>query len=125
MIPIPGNTSKKSSEGSWVFRSVGSESSIGFPQKYNIPIGVLIITVVTSLLCVLLPLGFLVFGDIYLAIGCCLGLYVTFKFRKESESHLKTGLIVGLAGSVLTMFFISAKDIYTIDSIIYEIGKYP
>jgi len=49
-------------------------------------------------------------ADIYLVIGGGIGLYLTFKNIKESQSHIKTGIIVGLTGSVLSLFLIGFFD---------------
>jgi len=57
----------------------------GFSQRYNMLIGVQIIALLTSILFFVFPIGFLFLGDIYLVIGCCVGLYFTFKNKKESQ----------------------------------------
>jgi len=92
------------------------EPYVGFPQRNNMLIGILICAFVTSVLFILIPIGIFFMGDIYLVVGCGFGLYLTFKNRKESQSHIKTGLIVGLIGSVLSLILISLFDwiIYSI-----------
>jgi len=83
------------------------ESYSGFTQRYNMLIGISICTLFTSILLAIMPYGFFFLGDIYLVIGCCFGLYFTFKYKKESQSHIKTGIIVGLVGSVLSIILAS------------------
>jgi hypothetical protein len=53
-----------------------------------------------------LPTGIFFLGDILLVIGSCIGLYFTFKKRKDKQLHIKTGVIVGLVGSVLSLVLI-------------------
>ena len=78
----------------------------GFVQKYNILIGIIICALLTSILQTIMPMWFFFFGDIYLVLGCFFGLYITFKYLKESQSHIKTGILVGLTGSVLSLILI-------------------
>ena len=80
-----------------------AESYSGFFQRYNMLIGVLICALFTSILYFILPLSFFFMSDIYLVVGNCFGLYFTFNNRKESQSHIKTGVIVGLVGSILSL----------------------
>lgn len=82
------------------------EPYIGFFQKYNITIGVLLSGLITSIFFMVVPTGFFFLGDILLVIGSCIGLYFTFKKRKENQLHIKTGVIVGLVGSVLSLVLI-------------------
>ena len=86
------------------------ETYSGFFQKYNVFIGIIICALFTSILQTigfLFYIGFLFLGDIYIVLGCFFGLYITFKYKKESQSHIKTGLIVGLIGSVLSLILSS------------------
>jgi riboflavin transporter FmnP len=84
------------------------ESDIGFLQRYNILIGILIYSLFTSILLFFFTGVFFFFGgDIFLVAGCCLGLYFTFKKKQDSQSHIKTGVIVGAVGSVLVLVFFS------------------
>jgi len=87
-----------------------AETYSGFVQRYNMIIGVLICALLTNVLFLILPIGFLVIADIFLVIGSCTGLYFTFKYRKESQSYIKTGIIVGLTGSVLSLLLIGCFD---------------
>ncbi|MHA2289724.1 MAG: hypothetical protein ACXABG_13145 [Promethearchaeota archaeon] len=95
------------------------ESKNEFLQRYNILIGIIICTFFTSIFTLVLQTGFFFMGDIFLVISCGIGLYVTFENRSESQSHLKTGLIVGLGGSVLSIILISLlfSIVYRIDFI--------
>ena len=86
-----------------------AETYYGF-ARYNMLIGVLISALLTNILFLIIPLGLFIIADIFLVIGSCIGLYFTFKYRKESQSHIKTGIIVGLAGSVLSLLLISCFD---------------
>ena len=97
------------------------KSESGFIQRYNMLIGIIIIALFTSILLTILPYGIIFFGDIYLVIGCCFGLYFTFKYKKESQSHIKTGIIVGLTGSVLSIILASIfiALVYTIDFFLF------
>jgi len=79
----------------------------GFAQRNNMMIGILICAFTTSVLFFFIPFGFFFDGDIFLVLGCGIGLYLTFKNIKESQSHIKTGMIVGLIGSVLSLLLIS------------------
>ena len=98
-----------------------SEFFAGFVQKNNMLVGILICALFTSIIFEILYyflgflfnlsfLGIVFLADIYLIIGNCVGLYVTFKNRKETQSHIKTGLIVGLVGSFLSLFLIGLID---------------
>ena len=82
------------------------ESYSGFAQRNNMLIGIIICALFTSILFLILPYGFIFLADIYLVIGCCIGLYFTFKNKIESQSYIKTGIIVGLIGSVLSLLLI-------------------
>jgi len=84
-----------------------AETYSGFIQKYNVMIGVLLCALSTSILILIFPMGLFFLGDIYLVVGGGIGLYFTFKNRKESQSHIKTGIIVGLTGPVLSLILIS------------------
>ena len=83
------------------------ESYSGFAQRNNMMIGVLICAFTTSVLFFFIPTSFFFLADIFLVLGCCIGLYFTFRNIKESQSHIKTGIIVGLTGSVLSLLLIS------------------
>ena len=83
------------------------ETYSGFFQKYNVFIGIIVCVLLASISLTILPFGFLFLGDIYIGLGCFFGLYITFKYKKESQSHIKTGLIVGLIGSVLSLILSS------------------
>ena len=84
------------------------KSESGFLQRFNMLIGIINCTIITSILFMIWPFfGFISYGDIFLVIGCFFGLYITFKYKKESQSHIKTGLIVGLIGSVSSLILIS------------------
>ena len=87
-----------------------AETYSGFAQRYNMVIGVLLSVLITNIMFLILPTGIFFMGDTLLVIGDCIGLYFTFRYRKESESHIKTGIIVGLAGSVLSLLLISCFD---------------
>lgn len=81
-----------------------------FVQKNNMLVGILICALITSILWIIFPIGAFFVADIYLVIGNCLGLYLTFKNRKETQSHIKTGIIVGLTGSILGLILIGILD---------------
>jgi len=83
------------------------ESYSGFAQRNNMMIGVIICAFTTSVLFFLMPSGIFFMADMFLVVGCVIGLYLTFKNLKESQSHIKTGIIVGLTGSVLSLLLIS------------------
>ena len=87
-----------------------AETYSGFAQRYNMAIGVLLSVLITNILFLILPTGFFFMGDIILVIGCCIGLYFTFRYRKESQLHIKTGIIVGLISSVLSLLSIGFFD---------------
>lgn len=86
------------------------EPYIGIFQRHNILIGVLLSALLTSIASfVFIPFGFFGFvfwADIFLVIGVGIGLYITFKNINESQSPIKTGLIVGLTGSLLSLVLI-------------------
>lgn len=75
-------------------------------KKNNMLFGILICALTTSLLFLILPLSAFFIGDIFLILGNCLGLIFSFKNRKETQQYIKTGVIVGLIGSILSLFFI-------------------
>ena len=79
------------------------ETYTGFFQKYNVLIGIIVCVLIASVSLTIMPFGFLFLGDIYIALGCIFGLFITFKYKKESQPHIKTGLIVGLIGSVSSL----------------------
>jgi len=98
------------------------ESYSGFAQRYNIMLGVLLFAFSTSIMLLILPeLWFFFIGDIFLLVGGSIGLYFTFKNRKESQSYIKTGIIVGLIGSVLSLVLISFFE-WILYSLEYEIN---
>jgi len=82
------------------------EPYIGIFQRYNILIGVLLSALLTSISFMFFPFGFVFMADIFLVVGVVIGLYITFKNRNESQSHIKIGLIVGLTGSLLSLLLI-------------------
>ncbi len=86
---------------------MATEPYTGFIQRYNMMIGVLTCALITSVLFLVMPSGIFFMADMFLVMGCCIGLYLTFKNRKESQTHIKTGLIVGLTGSFLALLMIS------------------
>jgi len=83
------------------------KSDYGFTQRYSMVIGILICSLFTGIMFLIFPIAFIFLADLYLVAGCCLGLYFTFKKKQDSQSHIKTGIIVGAVGSVLALFFIS------------------
>jgi hypothetical protein len=83
------------------------EGFFEFVKKYNMLFGVLICALVTSVVFMIIPVYFFFLADIHLIIGNCFGLYFTFKNRIETQSHIKTGLIVGLVGSLLSLLLIA------------------
>jgi len=93
-----------------------AETDSGFAQRYNMAIGVLLSILITNVLFLILPRGFFFRGDIILVIGSCIGLFFTFKYRKESQLHIKTGVIVGITSSILSLLLISFVEwiFYTI-----------
>ena len=97
---------------------MADETYSGFVQRYNILIGILLCALLTSILFSILPIVFFFIGDIYLVIGGGIGLYFTLKNKKESQSHIKTGIIVGLNGSILSLFLI-----VFFDWILYSLGQ--
>ncbi len=96
-----------------------AETDSGFAQRYNMLIGVLLSVLITNVLFLILPTGFFFIGDIILVIGSCIGLFFTFKYRNEYQSHIKTGVIVGLVSSILSLLLIGF-----VDWIIYFIPVY-
>ena len=82
------------------------ETYLGFVQKYNMIIGVLLCSLLPSILFLISPFGFIFPADIFLVVGCALGLFITFKNRKESQSHITTGIVVGFIGSFLALLLL-------------------
>ena len=78
----------------------------GNVQKYNILLGILLCGFITSFLFFIMPFGIIFPSDVYLVVGGGIGLYFTFKNRKESQSHMETGIVVGFVGSVLSLLLI-------------------
>ena len=89
---------------------MAAETYSGFAQRYSMVIGVLLSVLITNVLFLILPTGFFFMGDIILIIGSCIGLFFTFKYRKEYQSHIKTGVIVGLTSSILSLLVIGFFD---------------
>ncbi|NVM19662.1 MAG: hypothetical protein HWN80_18315 [Candidatus Lokiarchaeota archaeon] len=87
-----------------------AEPYSGFAQRYNMILGILISAFSTNILFLIIPIGLFFMADIFLIVGSCFGLYFTFRYRKESQSHIKTGMIVGLVSSILSLFLISCFD---------------
>ena len=104
---------------------MADESYSEFAQRYNVVLGILLFAFSTSVLLSFIPFGIFFTGDLFLVIGGSIGLYFTFKYRKESQSHVKTGIIVGLIGSVLSLILIGLFDwiIYFIP--LYGLGLIP
>jgi len=96
-----------------------AETDSGFAQRYNMAIGVLLSVLITNILFLILPRGFFFPGDIVLVIGSCIGLFFTFKYRKESQLHIKTGVIVGITSSILSLLLIGF-----VEWIFYSISVY-
>jgi len=84
-----------------------AETYSGFAQRYSMVIGVLLSVLITNTLFLIRPTEFFFLGDIMLVIGDCIGLFFTFKYRKEYQTHIKTGVIVGLTSSILSLLLIS------------------
>ena len=80
-----------------------SEFYNGYVKKNNMLFGILIIALVTSIFFIIIPTGFFFTGDIHLLIGTLVGEYFTFKTRKETQSFIKLGVIVGAAGAFLAL----------------------
>ena len=89
---------------------MAAETYSGFAQRYSMVIGVLLSVLITNVLFLILPTGFFFMGDIILIIGSYIGLFFTFKYRKEYQSHIKTGVIVGLTSSILSLLLIGFLD---------------
>jgi hypothetical protein len=89
---------------------MAAETYSGFAQRYSMVIGVLLSVLITNVLFLILPTGFFFMGDIILIIGGSIGLFFTFKYRKEYQSHIKTGVIVGLTSSILSLLLIGFLD---------------
>ena len=89
---------------------MAAETYSGFAQRYSMVIGVLLSVLITNVLFLILPTGFFFDGDIILIIGGSIGLFFTFKYRKEYQSHIKTGVIVGLTSSILSLLLIGFLD---------------
>ena len=89
---------------------MAAETYSGFAQRYSMVIGVLLSVLITNVLFLILPTGFFFEGDIILIIGGSIGLFFTFKYRKEYQSHIKTGVIVGLTSSILSLLVIGFFD---------------
>jgi len=98
-----------------------AETYSGFAQRYNMLIGVLICALFPSIMYLILPFEIIFLADIYLVVGCCIGLYFTFKNLNESQSHIKTGIIVGFIGSVLSLVLIGIfySLVYSFDFILF------
>ncbi len=54
--------------------------------------------------------GFYLFADINFVLGTIFGVVITLNNRLEHQSILKSGVIVGLAGGLLSSFFISLYE---------------
>ena len=92
---------------------MAEESYSGPIQKYNMLLGILLCTLITGvfyMFSISFFIGIIFRGDLFYIIGSIAGLYVTFKYRKESQTHLKTGIIVALAGAVFSILFIIIVD---------------
>ena len=89
---------------------MAAETYSGFAQRYNMVLGVLLSVLITNILFLILPTGFFFMGDIILIIGGCIGLYFTFRYKKVFQSHIKTGVIVGLTSSILSLLSIGFFD---------------
>ena len=81
-----------------------SEFYNGYVKENNKLFGILICALITAILFVIIPqIAFIFPGDIHLLIGTCVGQYFTFKNRKETQSYIKLGVIVGAAGAFLAL----------------------
>ena len=76
--------------------------------KYNIVSGILLFTIIAFVGFMIYPGLFVIwYGDIYYTIGAISALILTFKNRKPHQLFIKTGIIVGIGGAVISSFLIS------------------
>ena len=77
-------------------------------EKYNIVSGILLIVLISFLGFLIFP-GLFIFwyGDIYYTLGCIIGLYVVFKYRKPHQSLIRTSLKIGILGTFISSLVIS------------------
>jgi len=90
------------------FIAVGSIIIFLIRAKYNIISGILLFTIIAFAGFMIYPGLFVIwYGDIYYTIGAISALILTFKNRKPHQLFIKTGIIVGIGGAVLSSLLIS------------------
>ncbi|NHJ26246.1 MAG: hypothetical protein EAX89_16830 [Candidatus Lokiarchaeota archaeon] len=81
---------------------------LSYVTEKNLTFGIIITCVITFFGFVIYPyFGIFAYGDIYLIIGLILGEFFIFKFRKESQPFIKTGVLAGIGGGGFSSLFIT------------------
>ncbi|TFG21977.1 MAG: hypothetical protein EU533_04800 [Promethearchaeota archaeon] len=71
-------------------------------KERNILSGIVISDLIAFFAYLIFPSGFAFFGDFHMIIGTGIGVYFGLSHKKEMQSYIKTGLIVGLLGALFS-----------------------
>ncbi|TFG19213.1 MAG: hypothetical protein EU533_06955 [Promethearchaeota archaeon] len=69
-------------------------------KEKNVLAGILILDLFAFIGYIILPSGFIFFGDAHIIIGSIFGLRFALKYIKENQSIVKYGILVGTIGSI-------------------------
>lgn len=82
---------------------INSDKSYGFVQNNNILLGIIIFTIFGVIGFIIYPnFFFFYWGDLYDTLGAIVGIRLTIKNIKPNQSFIKTGIIVGGLGGLLS-----------------------
>ena len=71
-------------------------------KERNILSGIIISDLIAFFAYLIYPSGFVFFGDFHMVIGTGIGVYFGLSNKKEMQSYVKTGLIIGLLGALFS-----------------------
>lgn len=69
-------------------------------KERNILSGIIIGDLIAFFAYLIFPSGLIFFGDFHMAIGVIIGVYFGLSHKKEMQSYIKTGLIIGILGAL-------------------------
>lgn len=72
----------------------------GKAKEKNILAGIIIGDLIAFIAYLIFPSGFVFFGDIHMIIGVSMGVHFGLSYKKETQSYIKLGLLIGLLGAL-------------------------
>lgn len=91
-------------------------------EKNNVSFGILIsagIVFLCYILTIAFPIYFGAQGDIFVIPGTIIGCYVAFRYRRENQTYIKLGILVGIGGAVLSTVLIAFYYFIFLPNIIF------